>query len=617
MIAFRDTLANHGFVGIAGYKGSCLGRQVSDNVHIMSAGCPEWTGTMVHAKHKVGRLLRSRRGMFVGLLGLSALLFVLSLASPALMDPDEGRYALVTQHMIHTGQWLVPQLDGKPYFNKPAPYFWLAALCQWCTGSIELGGRLISALAAAGVVCLCADLARRLAGWRGGWLAGCIVATSGMLFVMARIYRMDMAFTLCLWASVWWLAVHEHPRDATHPPQRRWRWVGFYALAAAATLMKGPVGFVLPCLIAAAYLLLSGRPGRIREMFNLPGLAVLLGLTLPWYLAVAWKEPGFIEEFIVRQHLARFASEDFRESHFTGLLALPMVLVGLFPWSTYLFGTAWRERVRRHRRTRRPRTLLLWLAVLIPLGLFCLSRGNLPHYVLPVLPPLAVLVSLPVSRWLRRNRRDRLYDLGAGLMSTNLAVLATIFLGIEAYLGTLDAWSLLPVVLVLFAGPAIVLAVLRRRRATAIFAAVTTATAIYAFASLHTFGPLFEQRSARSLALSARDRIPPDAHFRFIYRERYSFVVYAGGYSNSVVSLDAPSRADQKRKLARAMQDHPRVCVLVTSPLAMLRIQSSCDGRVETLADQDGHYVVVPSKRRPEPVQPKGNSVAMGPAVKR
>ncbi len=41
--------------------------------------------------------------------------------------PDEGRYVGVAWEMVRSGHWLVPTLDGLPYFHKPPLFYWITA----------------------------------------------------------------------------------------------------------------------------------------------------------------------------------------------------------------------------------------------------------------------------------------------------------------------------------------------------------------------------------------------------------------------------------------------------------------------------------------------------------
>ena len=50
-----------------------------------------------------------------------------SSAARPLSVPDEGRYADISRWMLVSGDWLVPRLNGLPFFHKPPLTYWLQA----------------------------------------------------------------------------------------------------------------------------------------------------------------------------------------------------------------------------------------------------------------------------------------------------------------------------------------------------------------------------------------------------------------------------------------------------------------------------------------------------------
>ena len=63
-----------------------------------------------------------------------------------LMSPDEERYAGVAWEMLHSGDWLVPRLDGLPFFHKPPLFYWITAAAMKLLGVGEWPARLPSLL---------------------------------------------------------------------------------------------------------------------------------------------------------------------------------------------------------------------------------------------------------------------------------------------------------------------------------------------------------------------------------------------------------------------------------------------------------------------------------------
>jgi dolichol-phosphate mannosyltransferase len=114
-------------------------------------------------------------------------------------------------------------------------------------------------------------------------------------------------------------------------------------------------------------------------------------MATPWFAAVSWQSPGFLEQFIVTHHLRRFAGA-FHDRPIWYFL--PVLIVAIHPWSFlplpyahFLFSS--NDDARR----RRPQTigfLLLWSTWCV--FFFSLSRCKLPSYILPSIPAFALLI---------------------------------------------------------------------------------------------------------------------------------------------------------------------------------------------------------------------------------
>ena len=78
------------------------------------------------------------------------LLLVLVLACLRPMAvPDEGRYGEIGRWMWISGDWMVPRLDGIPFFHKPPLLYWLEALSVGLLGPQVWAVRLVPMLHAA------------------------------------------------------------------------------------------------------------------------------------------------------------------------------------------------------------------------------------------------------------------------------------------------------------------------------------------------------------------------------------------------------------------------------------------------------------------------------------
>ena len=118
-----------------------------------------------------------------------------------------------------------------------------------------------------------------------------------------------------------------------------------------------------------------------------------------------------MEEFIVRHHWDRFVSPALQHEQPIWFFA-PVLLGFMLPWTPLLFGlrrdTLWSEPLSRF--------LCAW--TVLPLVFFSVSVNKLPAYILPVLPPLAILVAV---QWRDRPRRGYLCASAGTLLLVPLA----------------------------------------------------------------------------------------------------------------------------------------------------------------------------------------------------
>ncbi|MCY2932064.1 MAG: glycosyltransferase family 39 protein [Planctomycetota bacterium] len=537
--------------------------------------------------------------MHVGLLaGVCLVLFLLNAHSLPLADPEEARCGLIVRDMLEHGHWLVPHLRRQPYLDKPAPYFWLAAAAVRLTGSEEFGGRLISALAGLAAVLVARAFARRVfASDAAGLVAGLVLATSGEFLFLARWYRMDMPFAAAAWGALWWFWRREEARLAGGPAGKVRAWVGFYLLAALASLFKGPAGLLLPALVVAAYFLLARQGRRILEFFSLPGLGAYLLLAAPWYVAATWNQPGFAQEFFLRQNLQRFTGSGGLGHNWPGVLYLPIVLAGTLPWTLYLPGAFLRTfPLRWRRRNDRPAFLFLWLAALVPLAFFALSGTKLPAYVLPVFAPLAVLVGGMLGTWAVSRQPDRLMSAGAVALLISVAALPAAPLAMELWLRTAGPWLGVPFAISLTAAAAMWWALKRNRRAVLAGWAGAAVVGVYLYLILHSTGPAYERMSLKPLALAPGEGQLRASRVSFWPDSNLSFLFYAG-------MEDAQAfRSVRRGGLAALVQwfqaEGPAYC-LVAGADHVAQLRQACPAPLWALGHRGRFWLI--SNRAPKP----------------
>ena len=315
--------------------------------------------------------------------------YLLPLGLHGLWIPDETRYAQISQEMLLSGNWVAPHFMGIRYFEKPAAGYWLIALGQAVFGQNLFGVRIASALTTGLSVLLAYLIARRL--WndpRKSFACALLYLSFGLVAGQAGYSNLDPQFTLWVNLSLvaLWFAL-----DSSTLRSRLGAWAVLGFACAMGFMTKGFLAWALPVLIAVPYMLWQRRLGELLRYGPLAiGVAVLV--CLPWVLAIHTQEPDFWRFFFWNEHIRRFSADNAQHVR-PWWFFLPIMAVACLPWAGLLPNTlyqAWKEK-------RQPAIAFLALWLLLPLGLFSLSNGKLPTYIMPCLLPLALLMGHTLS----------------------------------------------------------------------------------------------------------------------------------------------------------------------------------------------------------------------------
>lgn len=348
------------------------------------------------------------------LLALGALAW--NLGGYALLEPDEGRNAEVMRELGSHGPWWQPTINGLPYVDKPIVHFAVGAVSLRAFGRTETAARLPSLLFTLATVALVGWFAGRTIGPEGGWLAA--IATAATPFSVAYARTVIFDATLTFFVTLALLSFYV----ATEPDEPAERTAGWSLVAWAAiglgVLTKGPVALAVPLLVAVPYGIWRRRLIRVLDP---AGMLVLLFIVLPWVVAMSTVVPDFARYVVLVETAQRLGTDVLGRTE-PWWYFLPMLPAAVLPWSAVLLvaipgaARAVRERARPSRHV-----VLAALWIVLPAMLFSLSRSKRPQYLLPLVPPTALLVA---SWW--QARPDRLR--GARGAGTALLAIGAAFL---------------------------------------------------------------------------------------------------------------------------------------------------------------------------------------------
>jgi 4-amino-4-deoxy-L-arabinose transferase-like glycosyltransferase len=344
---------------------------------------------------RFGRSLAARVLALPGgplLLGIGAWFSWLSWMRPLIL-PDEGRYAGVAWDMYRSGTMAVPLLDGMPYFHKPPLYYWIAEAAYGLFGVNEWAARVPSWLGAWAAVAAVYMFVARYRDPACARVAALVLAVIPFFFAGAQFANMDMlvAGTITLATLAGAAAVLEH--EAGRPYGRLMLLTG--AFAALALLSKGLIGIVLPVFTLFLWLAALRQWKSMRVLVWPPAIAIFLILGLPWFVLMQTRYPDFFHYFFIYQQFERFSETGF--NNVAPFWFYVPVLLGLsLPWALWAGGFL------RKRFWALPEGRAIWLLmavwIVVVVGFFSIPSSKLVGYVLPAVPPLAILLAEVLGR---------------------------------------------------------------------------------------------------------------------------------------------------------------------------------------------------------------------------
>lgn len=346
-------------------------------------------------------------------LGLAALLYLL----PGILghDPwkqDETYTFGIIDHILKTGEWLIPMNAGQPFMEKPPLYMWVASLfAHLFQPALPLhdGARLASVLFGALALASGVRAARSASGSaraNAPVVIGTVALMAGSLVMVKHVHDLfsDVALlagsSLAL-ASLMRVVVACRPMDAPPGGCRAgpgWRDSG--ALGAGVGIALMSKGVFVPAVFAAlvAVLPLVHPPCRQRAYARAIALALLVALPflLIWPALLYRASPTLFMTWFWDNNVGRFLGFSVPElgSENTRGFILQALLTSGFPAGPLaVAGLAlggWR-------RLREPGYLIAALFLGIGLGVLSVSATARQLYLLPFMLPAAILAAQAVT----------------------------------------------------------------------------------------------------------------------------------------------------------------------------------------------------------------------------
>lgn len=308
-----------------------------------------------------------------------------------LNDSTEARYGEIARKMLEANDWITLWHDiGVPFWGKPPLAIWLSALSMKVCGVSVFAVRLPALLLSMGVLGLVWKMMRADKGAYAAQIAVLILASSFLFFLAAGTIMTDPAllFSVCLSQVSFWHAVERGNRNYAYL---------FFVGLALGLLAKGPLTLILAGVPVCIWILKAQAWRKVwKGLPWIKGGLLMLIIALPWYVLAELKTPGFLQYFIMGEHLGRFMTSSWQGDKygFAHAQAYGMVwlygLMALLPWSLSL---CFLKKQTFFKQDKKEWSIYWWTCFLTPLLLFTFASNIIYPYVLPSLPAFAILFS--------------------------------------------------------------------------------------------------------------------------------------------------------------------------------------------------------------------------------
>ncbi len=345
---------------------------------------------------------------FLAMLALALYLPGQAIVPP--LDRDEPRFAQASKQMVESGDYVRIAFQDQDRLKKPIGIYWLqsASAALLADQPTDLWAyRLPSLIGAVAAVVLSAAVGAVLFAGPVGAVAGLLFAPVLLLSVEAHLAKTDAVLLATILAAQWALArawMTAHPYTARGPVRAgTLTALVFWLAIGCGVLVKGPVILMICGLTALALAIWQRRVRWLLALKPLWGVPLALLVIVPWFVAIHFATDGaFWQEALGRDFLAKIGQGQEAHGGPPGIY-LGLLFVTFWP-AAALLGmaalAAWRGR--------KAPAVQFCLAWIIPNWIvFELVATKLPHYVLPLYPPLAVLSGYmlvragqaPAKRW--------------------------------------------------------------------------------------------------------------------------------------------------------------------------------------------------------------------------
>ncbi|MBA7655583.1 Undecaprenyl phosphate-alpha-4-amino-4-deoxy-L-arabinose arabinosyl transferase [subsurface metagenome] len=308
------------------------------------------------------------------------------------LDNHECLVSVTAREMLESSDWVWPTYNGEPRLHKTPLSYWMVAGLAKITGKVdEFTARMPNVIFAVLSIAAILYFVNQWLSFRIAVLSAAVWATSLGYIRYSHNARPEMVLTFFI--AMCFLSFYSAITTRSRKRQVAYMLV-FWTSFGVANLAKGPAPLPLVLMPLFFYVAVFRQWKQIPKLLPVIGTVVFLAIVLPWPLAIAhrlnWDLGVWKREFVDR-FLGSYARGDYPLYYY-----LLIMFKYITPWVAFLpmalaapFYRVWNKK--------QPAMKFLWLWFVVGLAFFTISGGKRQHYILPLMPAMAILIGILIE----------------------------------------------------------------------------------------------------------------------------------------------------------------------------------------------------------------------------
>ncbi|QIL40139.1 glycosyl transferase [Pedobacter sp. HDW13] len=320
-----------------------------------------------------------------------------------IMEPDSALYASIAKNMVLRNDWVNIYVRGLDWLDKPHLTFWLAAASFKIFGINAFAYKLPSFLAGLLGAWYLYKLAKSIYSEKTGLISALILLSSLHILISTFDVRAEVYITTFTLAAIYhYYKAHQ---------SSFWHIVLGSFFSACAIMIKGifvliPVfgGFIIYWLLTKQFKQLLKLKWWLAIVlifiFIIPELYTLyVQFDLhPEKLVFGKTGISGIKFFFWDSQFGRFFNNGPIKGKGDISFFLHTTLWAFLPWSILFYTAVVNLFKKKNRSNLPPESIMIWTSAAITFLLFSLSKFQLPHYILIILPQFAIITALYLQK---------------------------------------------------------------------------------------------------------------------------------------------------------------------------------------------------------------------------